>query len=319
MIFDNVSNFIRTVATVGVLTVACMAGATPGSAQSSIRVLVNGDPVTTYDIQARGRMLSVFSRGQQGESAAMEQLIDERLMLQEAERRGVVISDADVDAEFASRAAGANLSAAQFEAALRQAGVDPSTFRDFLRANTAWGEIVRARFRATVEITELDVAEAMMQQQSEGEGEGEAGATEVAYEYMLQPIIFVVPASGGAGMEGQRLSEANAFRNSFQGCENSVTQAGGLPGVVVRPILRREEGQLGGLAESIAALEVGGITEPRRVDDGFELLAVCAKNQIAGRTQAAEEVRSELSAERGDLLARRYLRDLRSDAVIEYR
>jgi peptidyl-prolyl cis-trans isomerase SurA len=316
MIFDNVSNFIRTAAAAVLFAAASTAGTT-AFAQSSIRVLVNDEPVTTYDIQARGRMLSVFSRGQQGERDALEQLIDERLMLQEAERRGVVISDADVEAEFANRAAGANLSPAQFEAALRQAGVDPNTFRDFLRANTAWGEIVRARFRATVEITELDVAEAMLRQ--EGESESEEGATETAYEYMLQPIIFVVPASAGAGVEAQRLSEANAFRSSFQGCESSVTQAGGLPGVVVRQTLRREEGQLGGLAESIAALEVGGITEPRRVDDGFELLAVCAKNQIAGRTQATEEVRSELTAERGDLLARRYLRDLRSDAVIEYR
>jgi peptidyl-prolyl cis-trans isomerase SurA len=30
-------------------------------------------------------------------------------------------------------------------------------------------------------------------------------------------------------------------------------------------------------------------------------------------------VRDEISGERGQLLARRYLRDLRSDAVIEYR
>ena len=53
--------------------------------------------------------------------------------------------------------------------------------------------------------------------------------------------------------------------------------------------------------------------------EGFQILGVCAKNEIAGRTQAAEEVREELGSERGQLLARRYLRDLRSDAVIEYR
>ena len=49
------------------------------------------------------------------------------------------------------------------------------------------------------------------------------------------------------------------------------------------------------------------------------MLGICAKTQIAGRSQATEEVREELGSERGQLLARRYLRDLRSDAVIEYR
>ena len=65
---------------------------------------------------------------------------------------------------------------------------------------------------------------------------------------------------------------------------------------------------------------VGGITEPERVADGIQLLAVCAKNDDCRPDRRRRvEVREELSNERGQLLARRYLRDLRSDAVIEYR
>jgi peptidyl-prolyl cis-trans isomerase SurA len=66
-------------------------------------------------------------------------------------------------------------------------------------------------------------------------------------------------------------------------------------------------------------MNVGGIAGPERVEDGYQLVAVCAKKEIPGQTVAAEEVRSELSSEKGELLARRYLRDLRSDAVIDYR
>ncbi len=53
--------------------------------------------------------------------------------------------------------------------------------------------------------------------------------------------------------------------------------------------------------------------------EGIQIVAVCAQNAIAGQTEAALEAREEISSERGQLLARRYLRDLRSDAVIEYR
>src|SRR3712207_4996343 len=54
--------------------------------QSSVRILVNDQPITSQDIKSRTQMLRVFSRGQQGEKEAIEQLIDERLQLQEAKR-----------------------------------------------------------------------------------------------------------------------------------------------------------------------------------------------------------------------------------------
>ena len=84
-------------------------------------------------------------------------------MLQEAKRRNVEVSDAEVDEEFANRARAAKLTAEQFTQAMRQAGIDAQTFKDFLRANMAWQRVVRARFRATVEITDQDVAAAAQQ------------------------------------------------------------------------------------------------------------------------------------------------------------
>ena len=76
----------------------------PAQAQSEVRVLVNDEPITSYDIKTRAQMLRVFSRGAQGEQQAVEQLIDERLMLQEAKRLKIVVSDAEVDRELADRA-----------------------------------------------------------------------------------------------------------------------------------------------------------------------------------------------------------------------
>lgn len=277
-------------------------------AQSSIRILVNDEPITSYDISARAQMLRVFSRGQQGEKDAIEQLIDERLMLQEAERRKVVISDAELDAEYANRAQQTKLNPSQFTQALAQAGVEASTFRSFLRANLAWSEIIRARFRATVEVSETDVAAAL------GKRDPAEGEPEKTYEYRLQQILFV------GFTEAQQRSKANAFRAGFKGCDQTLQQAAGIQGVVVKPIVRREERQIAGpVKDEVAKLEIGGISQPQKIDEGIQLVAVCAKTEIPGQTQATDEVRAELANERGQLVARRYLRDLRSDAVIEYR
>jgi peptidyl-prolyl cis-trans isomerase SurA len=288
------------------LAAPVFSGAGGALAQSEIRAIVNGEPITTYDIQNRAKLMRAMGASA-NERAVLELLIDEHLMLQEAERRNAGVGDEEVQAEFARRAANANLSPAQFEQAMRGAGIDPATFRRFLRANMGWNEIVRSRVRGSLNVTDEEVAEALGERTAEG-------ADAATHEYMLQQILFV----GGA--EAAMRSKANAFRAAFQGCDHSLQQAAGAVGVVVKNPVRREEGQLSAtLREQLKGLDVGGITQPEATAEGVQLVAVCAKTEIRGQTQAAEEVRDELVNEEGELLARRYLRDLRADAVIEYR
>lgn len=287
--------------------------AAPAASASSIQILVNDEPITSYDIQQRAKMLQVFSRGKVGRKEAIDQLIDEKLMMQEAARRHITVSDGEIDQEIANRARGARMTSAQFRQALRQAGLSPDSFREFLHANMVWQKTVQARFRATVSITDQDIAAALG-------AEGQAGEQQAATEYMLQPILFIVPSGASRSTANSQLAAANAFRKAFQGCDRSVEQAAGTPGIVVKPQVRREETSMAdSLRTTLAHIEVGGTTAPEQVPEGYQIVAVCAKNAIAGETQAAVTARQEISGERGKLLARRYLRDLRSDAVIEYR
>ena len=284
-----------------------LVGSGPVFAQSEIRLVVNEEPITSYDIQNRARLLRAMSGGRATEQDAIEQLIDEHLMLQEAARRNVVVGDEEVEAEFRKRAANAKFSPADFERAMRGAGIDPRTFKNFLRANIAWSEIVRGRVRGNLDISEEEIARALRGREAPTE-------TVAMHEYMLQQIVFV------GGGEAAMRSQANAFRSAFQGCDRSLAQAAGTTGIVVRPTVRREEGEISqALREALKGLDVGGITQPERTAEGVQLVAVCAKTVIQGQTQASEEVREELVSEQGELLARRYLRDLRADAVIEYR
>jgi peptidyl-prolyl cis-trans isomerase SurA len=301
---------------VRLLSALLLAGglASEAAAQSAVKVLVNDEPITTYDVKSRTQFLKLTSQGRAGENEAVEELIDERLKLQEAERRNVTISEQQIEEAFAEIATRAKMSPAQLEQALGQAGVNPETLKDRIRAEIAWSEIVRGRFRATVKITDRDVAEAL------GRSPGDADAGTTLSEFKLQQIIFVMPAKAGQGYEGQRRQQAAAFRNRFAGCERAVEQARGLRDVVVRPMVRREEGELrGDIGEEILATPVGKTTAPERIEEGFQLIAVCDRTALPGQTKASDEARDALTAERGQLMARRYLRDLKSEAVIEYR
>ncbi|MCU0906685.1 MAG: peptidylprolyl isomerase [Rhodobacteraceae bacterium] len=116
--------------------------------------------VTRHELDQRTRFFTLLrAPGDPGE-LALDRLIEERLQLAAAESDGITVPPEAVEAGMAEFAARANLSAEEFVAALAQAGVQETTFRDFVAVGVAWREVVRARFapQAAVSDTEVDRA-----------------------------------------------------------------------------------------------------------------------------------------------------------------
>jgi peptidyl-prolyl cis-trans isomerase SurA len=89
-----------------------------------------------------------------------------------------------------------------------------------------------------------------------------------------------------------------------------------------------EQGDLGelrlgdlspGLQEMIKKIEVGHTTPALPGKDGFRILALCGKKAPEVTMPTAETVMNSLSQQRLSMMARRYLRDLRRDAIIDVR
>ena len=79
-----------------------LSGFMPALAQSeqSIVVLVNDEPITNYDITQRMRLLTVTTRKPANDAMrkkVIEDLISERIQLQEATRSSVIISDDQIN------------------------------------------------------------------------------------------------------------------------------------------------------------------------------------------------------------------------------
>jgi peptidyl-prolyl cis-trans isomerase SurA len=294
------------------LTVALPLAGAPAFAQTSIKVVVNDTPITSYDIDNRYRFLRLTSRGRANKKEAIDQLIDEQLKLQEAKRRNVNVPDSEVDGAYANIARRAKLSPSKLTAALRQQGINPSTLKNRIRADLAWSRIVRADARGELNVTEQDVLDAL------GDKSGAGTEAEIS-EFKIQEIIFVIPSKSSRGYVDQRRREAEGFRGRFKGCDSAGELAKGLRDVVVRPTVRRNEQQLQGPAAAVIETPVGKTTRPEKIDEGYQLLAVCGKSTIRGTSQESAKVRSQLLNEQGQRFARQKLRDLRSGAMIEYR
>ena len=293
--------------------VATVVASSPSDAASSIRVKVDDQPITSYDIAQRAKLLQMTGvKG--GEKGATEELIDETIQFIEAAKNGVGVSEARVNEAIEGIAARVKMTPAQLTKALAEQGVDIDTLKRRIKAQMIWGQLVQMRMRLRGgSVKGSDVTAAMF---------AESGSKDIeTMEYTLKPIIFVVPKGAPAGLVNQRRREAEAFRGRFAGCDAVVDQARQLKGVVVRSTLRRTSEELAGSPEGqdIQETPPGKVTRPQKSEEGFMLLAVCTAKAIQSNAAARVQAEAKLVDELNKDLGKDYMAELRKKAVIEYR
>ena len=296
------------------LALASLVSALPAIAQTSIKVIVNDEPITSYDIAQRGRLLQLTTRRSASVSrkAAVEELIDERIKMQEAKRIGVSITDAQVNQAFAQIASRTKMTPAKLSNALSRSGVKASSLKGRIRSEMAWADVVRKRFSRAIQITEQDIVAALRKQ----DDSGETTTTEVT----LTQLIFVVPRKASNGLKTKRKREANALRKRFKSCEEGLALAKEYSEVVVKPLGIRLLPELPQpIQTSLANVDVGRLGKPVSTGNGIEIFAVCDKREIKSDAVARNQIESDLRNKEGEMMSRRYLRDLRRNAVIDYR
>ena len=74
------------------------------------------------------------------------------------------------------------------------------------------------------------------------------------------------------------------------------------------------------LQEMMIPMQVGQATRPfGSLDDGVRVLVICGRDEVDPTMPTYDQVLAQMSEERVNMRARRYLRDLRRDAVIDFR
>lgn len=307
---------------VAAFVMATGATTTGAAAQSAIKAIVNGEPVTTNEIAQRARFLRLVQRDLSGDALmkqATEEMVEEKLKLQEAKRLKITVNEAQVDAAVATIAQRVRLTPDQLRMALGQQGIDFTTLRGRLRTQVIWQQMVVQRFQRTVSITDSQIAAALSKQRAKDGGKTPDSADRTTAEYALQQVTFVVSKSQ-PGSGAQRLKEAEAFRAKVNGCEGMVAVAKGFSEVVIKGIGKRTEDELppqfrGVLAET----GVGKVSKPVPTPTGVEMLAVCGRRDIKGDFSVRGKIEDELREQEGQLLARQYITELRRIAVIDYK
>ena len=305
---------IRWTALAAAMLVATAAFATSRVAGAQqIVAFVNGQPITALDIEHRAKFLQMSGKKAVTRKEVMDSLIDEILETAEAKRFGLDVPDAQVDESYSTVATRMGMDAQKLTQVLVAGGASEDTLKRRLRAQFAWTSLVRGRFKASLEIRDKDV-EAQLQLHKADD------KIEAGYEYIMRPVVFIVPRGSPDAAFEARKREAEALRSRFASCTDGISFARALPDVAVRDQVSKYSADLAQqLRQILDGTAIGHLTPPEQTAEGIQMFAVCAKKETKSETPEMKEIRDQMFQQKFGAQAKRYLDTLRRQAMIEYK
>jgi peptidyl-prolyl cis-trans isomerase SurA len=302
----------RTFVTAVLAATAMLAISSVAYAQEVV-VLVDGQPVTSLDIEQRSKFMEMSGHKVPTRQDVIDSLVNEILELREAKRYGIEPSNSDVNDAFTNIATNMGADTAKLTQMLTSGGASAETLKQRLRAQMAWASLVRGRYKASLEIADSDV-EAQLQLHKPDE------KNQVGYEYIMNPILFVVPHGSPDTVFEARKRDADALRARFTTCAEGIPFARALPEVAVRDPVNKSSADLQQeLRDILDRTEVGHLTPPEQTTEGVQMFAVCSKKESKSDSPGLKQMRDEMFDKKFGAKARRYLADLRRQAMIEYK
>ena len=160
---------------------------------------------------------------------------------------------------------------------------------------------MRGRYKSSLEIRDKDI-EAQLQQKPE------KVKNDVGYEYIMRPVVFIVPRGSPEAAYDTRKRDAEALRARFQNCNDGITFARALEDVAVRDQVSKYSADLAQqLREILDSTAVGHLTPPETTAEGVQMFAICAKRETKSDTPEMHEIRDQMLQQRFGAQAKRYL------------
>lgn len=246
-----------------------------------VAALVNDEPITFFDVRQRVRMLVVTLRAQPTEEVlqqlsgtALEQLIDERLQLQQAKEFDLEISEDRIAGSIAQLAEQSGSDMATLTSEFHQNGISMRTLEEQTRADMAWNIIVRERWGRNIRVSKDRINAQMEQFESDS----------LSTNYQIAEIFLFAPdeatkseALAGAQTLIGQLKEGVPFQAMARQISRSPTAAAG--GDIGWVTLDELEALNPALVEPVSNAERPGVLEPIVAENGVYIIALRGKRE----------------------------------------
>jgi peptidyl-prolyl cis-trans isomerase SurA len=275
--------------------------------------LVDGEPITSLDVEQRAKFIQMSTQKPPSRKEALDALIDETLELKEAHRFGIDVPESEVDNAFTNVGTHMGADTQKLTDILAKGGASAATLKHQLKAQIAWAALIRGRYKSSLEIADSDVDAQLDLHKSDDKNQ-------VGYEYVMRPVLFIVPRGSPDVAFEARKRDADALRSRFQTCADGIPFARALNEVAVRDQVTKFSADLPqALRDILDKTDVGHLTPPEQTAEGVQMFALCSKKENKTDTPGKKEVRDEIFQKKFGAQAKRYLAQLRREHMIEYK
>jgi peptidyl-prolyl cis-trans isomerase SurA len=288
-----------------------LSGTAPLKAQT-VAVMVNGEPITNYDIEQRTKLNFLTTHKQPARQEVIEELIDEKVKIKEAKKFGVDPTSSDIDQSYAAMSARMRISPDQLTKSLESQGIRADTLKSRIRADMVWTSLVRGRYKESLQIGEKDVATAAQ--------EGGEKAEVEAFEYKMQPIVLIVPRGSTPALIEARKKEAEGLRERITSCDEANSYFKTIPNAAIRDTVTKTTADIPPtIREVLDKTPIGHLTPPEITKQGVEMVVLCGRKTTMIDSPKKREIREKMYAQKYEAKSKSYLQEVRKAAMIEYR
>ncbi|MBR0726237.1 SurA N-terminal domain-containing protein [Bradyrhizobium manausense] len=292
-------------------TVLALAGA-PARAQNIV-VMVNGDPITDFDVEQRSKLEQLTTQKTPSRQDVINMLIDDKIKLKEGKKYGVDPTASDVNQSYEGMAQRMRISPDQLTKSLESKGVRPDTIKSRMKSEMVWTSLVRGRFKEKLLIGEKDVADKVRES-------GDEKLQIEGTEYKMQPIVLIVPRGSSSAFQETRMKEAEQYRARIGSCEEANSLFRSTPNATIRESVTKTTADLPEpLRKVLDDTPIGHLTAPEVTKAGIEMVVLCSRKPTTIDTPKKREIREKMYTEKYEKTQRAYLDELRKAAMIEYR
>jgi len=240
---------------------------------------------------------------------ALDELIEERLKMQEATRLSVVAEKDEVDRIINGMAERNKMTPAQFAEHIGKMGANIAGMRQRIKVSLSWADVIRRRYGHQIAVTSRDIDRLV----ATAEGQDDV-------ELRIHRILLAVPTNLDQKLVAKRMSDAEALRARFDNCKNTSTLASSAGGARFDDLGDRRPGTIPEPTRTLLlAARDNEMLPPSLGEGGIELWAVCSRKVIKAEEAKRQTAESELRQKEFEVLSKKHLKDLRQDAHIEYR
>lgn len=251
-----------------------MTAPAPAAAQAveGVAAIVNDEVISTYDVRQRMRLILATTGVRPTEELllriqeqALNSLINERLQLQQAEEYEVVVDQAEIDNAMADLAEQNSISSDEIRNSLEQAGVDPTTLEDQLRADIAWQILVNGRYRQRVRVSN-DQIDQMLERIADSASKPQFLISEILIEAAQGESPDQLAARVQGVVDQLATGEFPAIARQVSAAASAID--GGDVGWVRSGEMKPE------IETVLASTQPGSISRPIETQDGYYIIAL---------------------------------------------